>query len=486
MTTEQATFESGTRQPMLRAALLCLGLALMSAMLPMVEHAVVYGLVAAQLLMVIGPGWNDWRRQQLDLFEPIHLVGVINFLYFGMGSIWTLADPEHVAFDQHAVEYVPITLFFAVLGHGALLVGYYGPWFAPRTTRPSRERIRSTMFLLAPGLIGLLGYASFASLKRVMAVTGRFSIISSSLSQLSTLFLFAWALAWLLFLSKRRLRGLKLVLFGVFVPGILPIIYGTMNDKSLTLSFMGIPIIAMWYGRRKIPWRTLLVVGMVAVFVVFPVYNTVRTFDPNMSNSQRLTLTYQSMSSWNSESYMDRSVGSFKSRLALINAMTVVVRDTGRWVPYGMGESIFLPTLTFLIPRVIWPDKPLFVHGRTFGEKFRLIHPLDKRTHIASTIPGELYWNFDVPGVIIGMALWGLMLRWIYRRYGEGAGLDPIRRATFIVLLVSIAHMCEGHIAGHVNGLIRLLILLEAYRWFGRRTELLEVVPVSNQLEGKD
>ncbi len=470
---------------MLRAALLCLGLAVVSAMLPMVDHAVIYALAAAQFLMVAVPAWNDWRRKKLDVFEPIHLVGVINFLYFGMGSIWTVADPENVAYDQHAVEYLPLTLFIAVLGHGALLVGYYGPWYGPPHARESRERIRSTMFLLAPGLVGLLGYVSFASLKRVMAVTGRFSIVSSSLSQLSMLFLFAWALAWLLFLGKRKLNGLKLVLFGVFIPGVLPIVYGTMNDKSLTLTFMGIPIIAMWYGRRRIPWRTLLVLGLLAVFVVFPVYNTVRTFDPNMSNSQRLTMTYHSMSSWNSDSYMDRSVGSFKSRLALVNSMTVVVRDTGRWVPYEMGESIFLPTLTFLIPRVIWPDKPIFVHGRSFGEKFRLIHPLDKRTNIASTIPGELYWNFDIPGVIIGMALWGLLLRWIYRRYGEGGGLDPIRRATFIVFLVSLAHMCEGHIAGHLNGLIRLLVLVEAYRWIARRTEMLEVVPVEDQLEGK-
>ncbi len=117
--------------------------------------------------------------------------------------------------------------------------------------------------------------------------------------------------------------------------------------------------------------------------------------------------------------------------------------------------------------------------GRDFGVKFRVVNVFDERTRIAVTVPGELYWNFDLPGILIGMALWGVAIRLVYRRYASSAGLDPVRRAIYMLLLIQFIHF-GGGLAGQSVGLIRTLILLEVFCWAGRRLGLIRTVPVES------
>jgi hypothetical protein len=183
-------------------------------------------------------------------------------------------------------------------------------------------------------------------------------------------------------------------------------------------------------------------------------------------------MTTRIILNWDADTYLKQSMISFKRRLSLISSVAVVVRDTPRWVPYAEGRTLFLPAFAYFVPRVIWPDKPSFTLGREFGETFRVIHILDEKSSIAATVPGELYWNFDLPGIIVGMAVWGGVLRWFYRRYGEGDGVDPIRRAVHIVLLIQFAHFGGGLAAQSVM-VLRTLLLIEGYRWLARQAGMI-------------
>jgi hypothetical protein len=248
-----------------------------------------------------------------------------------------------------------------------------------------------------------------------------------------------------------------------------------MTDKSLVMSLAGVPLIALWYGRRKIAWRSLLLLLLVLVFVVFPVYNTFRVLDARIPWATRVSMTADIMREWDLEEYRQRSLVTFRARLALANSVAVVMRDVPRWVPYAWGETLFLPLLYMSVPRFLWPEKPYFAMGRQFAETFRVVHVLDQETRVSVTVPGELYWNFDLPGVVLGMALWGLAMRFLYRRYAEAAGLDPVRRAIHVVLLIQFVHF-GGGLAGQGAAILRTLVLLEAYRWIGRRAGWVEIV----------
>ena len=236
------------------------------------------------------------------------------------------------------------------------------------------------------------------------------------------------------------------------------------------------PIVARWYTRRTVPWTFLLVLLLVLVFAIFPFYNTYRWSDPNQGEVTRFVATYDRIQKWDSKTFMRFSLETFQTRLAMINSVAIVVRDVGRWEPYARGKTLFMPILTFFVPRVLWPDKPQTELGKDFGRRFRVTDFRNPDVFIGVTVPGELYWNFHLPGILIGMGLLGMGMRLIYRRYGESMRLDPIRRAMHILLLINIAHFAGGAIAPALVALIRTVIVLEGLRLIARHFGLIEVI----------
>jgi hypothetical protein len=175
------------------------------------------------------------------------------------------------------------------------------------------------------------------------------------------------------------------------------------------------------------------------------------------------------MSRWDRGTYLDRSIGTFASRMALVNSFAVVLRDVGRWVPYRDWRPLTLAPAILLIPRALWPDKPVLNVGREFGHDFRVVNSRDLDTSIAPSLPGELYWYFDLPGVIVGMFLIGMALRWYYNVYGAGgAGTSPIHLAIYMALLPKILTI-EGGIVYSIIGLFKVLIVLALLRWICAR-----------------
>ncbi len=328
-----------------------------------------------------------------------------------------------------------------------------------------------------PGILGIIGNLADALLSRAFWMGSSFSGLASSIAQLSPLFYFSWALAWLLVFSGRATFVQKWTLYLGFIPMTVMILGRNLSDKSQALTLLVVPLIALWYARRVLPWRSLLVVGLILIFLIFPFFNNYRLLDPRQSFLDRASTTMGILTAMSGEEYMEQSLGTFKRRVALINSVAIVIRDVPRWVPYENGDTLFLPAMAFFVPRFVWPDKPLFMMGRDFGVKFRIINVFDDKTRIAVTVPGELYWNFDLPGILIGMALWGAAVRLVYRRYCSSTGLDPVRRAIYMLLLIQFVHF-GGGIAGQSVALIRTLIILEAFAWVFRRLGMIQTAPV--------
>jgi hypothetical protein len=467
----------GGRERALLAALFCLFGGAVIGWLPWMEHRTIYALIAGMVLLWVAPMWNDWRRARLDAFETVHVVGFLYVVFFGLGALWSVESPDLVAYDRYLVDYMPRAALYCLIGWLALLAGYYGPWGIGAARMRYRERVRGVLFLAVPGFCGMVGYVALAAWQTAEGF-GRFLPAAvGSLSQLSPLFLFAWGVAWILHFSGRATRAQRLLLFLGFVPAACLIGLVTLSNKSLAMTLAGVPIMALWYGRRRIPWLFMVTLLLVLVFVVFPFYNTFRYTDARIAQTTRLEATADTIGRWNSDHYLQQSLGAFKERLALVNSVAIVIRDVGRWVPYAKGETLFYPTVAFFVPRVLWPEKPMLTLGREFGRTFRVIPEADRKTFIAATVPGELYWNFDLPGIVFGMALWGIAMRALYRRFGQ-AGLEaPVAQGFHLIVVIEFAHW-GGGIASGVVGLTRTLMLLAAFCWVGRNWGLLEREPI--------
>lgn len=466
----------------LRVVLIFVAAALLAVAVSHSGNVLVHTMVGCMALAVLVPAWYEWNRGELDIFQTIHVIGFLYFIFFALGAVWLLGDPSKVAYDIYLVPYIPQALFFCLLGYVALQAGYFAPWFRGGAKRIWEEYPRGVLFLVIPGMVGFVGGVAEAIWSRSRWLGVSFPAIFSSLAQLAPLFMFAWALGWLLVLSGRASRAQRIFTLAFLTPATIVIGLSTLSDKSLTMTLMGVPVIALWYARRKIPWKTLVLMAVLLVFLVFPLYNTFRLIDPRIDTADRMRMTSEIVIEWDMDDYRAQSVGMVKQRMAMINSVAIVIRDVGRWVPYANGETLFTPALTFFIPRVLWPDKPYFTMGRRFAETFRVVQILDRDTRVAVTVPGELYWNFDLPGILLGMMLWGVALRFLYRRYGEASTLDPVRRAVHIVLLIQFAHF-GGGLAAQAVGVIRIMIVLEAYRWISRRAELLEMIPVGKAVD---
>ena len=131
-----------------------------------------------------------------------------------------------------------------------------------------------------------------------------------------------------------------------------------------------------------------------------------------------------------------------------------------------------MPAVASFIPRAVWGEKPVR-NARLFAEHFRVVAVQNRETSIAPTLPGELYWNFDVPGIVVGMTLLGLGVRFLYRRYIEKGVFDPVRCAFYIVVATHIVNL-DGGIAASAVFLIRTIIVLEVMLQLSRYYRLFE------------
>jgi hypothetical protein len=210
--------------------------------------------------------------------------------------------------------------------------------------------------------------------------------------------------------------------------------------------------------------KTIAVVLLIAVTLVFPIYNAFRLQSRTLSIGQRLDRTVDVARRWSGSQYAEESIVAFFSRFAIISAPTAVLRDAGRWVDFKYGETLLLAPISLFIPRILWPDKPTIAIGHEFARTFNLLAPGDRETFVAITPVGELYWNFQVPGVVVGMFLVGWLYRWLFMRYGHGSEAGPYRKATYLTVLFLLL-TGEGNLAILGASIVKQLLLIHGVLW---------------------
>jgi hypothetical protein len=102
-----------------------------------------------------------------------------------------------------------------------------------------------------------------------------------------------------------------------------------------------------------------------------------------------------------------------------------------QYMPYKHGQDLIAVPLG-LIPRAIWPSKPILSAGAEYGSALGTI------TSVTPFPLGEMYWNFGKPGIIIGMAIWGVVLALLMRLFDL---LCRYRRLRFFLVCCYLAEI---------------------------------------------
>jgi len=202
---------------------------------------------------------------------------------------------------------------------------------------------------------------------------------------------------------------------------------------------VGIAVVMMFASvRRSIPWKMMLL-GTVALFILRPAevpYRMAiwggRLTDAGPIEKARAfgDIVYRITIGGAVDPRALVEMASM--RLAQFTVFGEVIGDTPGIVPYWDGASYY-PILFKPIPRFIMPDKPEEVSGEWFGHRYGLITEQNITTSINLPQIVELYGNFGLIGVLVGMFLFGLIFRLLIEMYiHPGMGLGALVGGVYV------------------------------------------------------
>lgn len=103
------------------------------------------------------------------------------------------------------------------------------------------------------------------------------------------------------------------------------------------------------------------------------------------------------------------------SRLSVVPQLSSIIKLTEK---NGFYEGYTMQYFAYvLIPRFIWPEKPLIMQGQWFALEIGAAYKKKNgsaNNSINMTVPGEFYLNFGWPGVLLGSTLFGIFVGWIW------------------------------------------------------------------------
>ncbi len=296
----------------------------------------------------------------------------------------------------------------------ALLIGYTLPiasQLASRFKSSSFEWSTRSTIVVAFGMI-LVGWILTIS----SSALGGVSLLQSGfVATLATAQLFGLGILYVLWF-RRRSRA-ALIALATFVP--LSMIFGLLTGSKLqALNPAAIVIMTHVILRRKLAWRWVAL-SLLALVLIYPINRFYQDYIVGAARSSPLEVLANPdvvvsgfgrfLSDARFGEYVSSGFEASSLRVDMLGVLSVLVRDTPSRVSYQYGKT--LATLLIApIPRFLWPGKPDNSVGLWITKNYS--HGLE--SHTAPTQVGEFYINFGIVGVIGGMLMLGLILRFVH------------------------------------------------------------------------
>lgn len=366
-------------------------------------------------------------------------------------------------------HFITLALAYSLLGLYCMFAGYYGPakWlFAPILPR-FNLRWRDTRVVKIVAL--MLGVAG------LFVASSSAGVLTEGLSQIGT-FAADLSMVGICTLVALQLVGRSDWITSAFVWGFLVpvrIAIGLGTGLASNGLIIGLAVAMMFASvRRSIPWKTLLL-GTMGLFILHPAERMFRTATWGGRLSEAGAV--ERVRAFGDFVYRTAMAGTVAPqvliefagmRLAQFTVFGEVIADTPAMVPFWEGESYY-PILFKPIPRFIMPDKPEEVSGGWFGHRYGLITIENVSTSINLPQIVELYGNFALVGVIVGMFIFGLIYRVLIDMYvhpgmGLGALVGVVYVSSKLIDVGSAASLVFGEVPWSIIFIAMIHLLMEA------------------------
>jgi hypothetical protein len=196
---------------------------------------------------------------------------------------------------------------------------------------------------------------------------------------------------------------------------------------------------AKHYAVGGVLFLLAVVVGMLYGSTFRSIKGTQASIDP-AEYALLIPTTIGSMADKHPVTILEEALGPLTERLDSVSSLAVVVSNyeslAAAEEQAGIAHNIWNESVTFFIPRLIWPDKP--VGGVNLARYGELYFNVDNNAFLMTPM-GDLLRNFGPWGVPIGMIFIGVLLRLIYSALIEGRGFSYWRACVFFMLMSSIS-----------------------------------------------
>lgn len=418
------------------------------------------------------------RRQ--DLFEPVNLVAAYFILYFAFRAIYVLgwAGVPRLGFFFYD-DYIPAALWLASLGYLAFAAGYYsniGKRIIARLPEGCLAWPRTAPSVRI-GVLLIAGFAAWVYLFRhdafVVGAVGeeagrRFHSepMPGIAIVLGSLLDCGWVAICVAVMRKQRKSNPVTVwmVAGLAVALLTTRLFYTGGKQHLLEPLLQ-AMLVYHYLRKRLQLRHAFLIGVPCAFLAFGALNAYRFVIIGESGGaptgfqdllRRISYAFDYFTSDRTGGLQQSALESLMRRQFGVDALALVMKYTPDRRPFGYGQSyLHIPEQTF-VPRQVWEDKPIYIPTDNFERDYLGVPPGGFTSmHVIS----DLYQNFNVPGVVAGFFLIGIVFKLLYLSCAPGTR-NGIRILAYAVLMPGLVHALEAEPVVNSVVFIRLTLLL--------------------------
>lgn len=422
--------------------------------------------VAMLALLLAVPSVLLYHQGKFTLYNPLVFA---TFTYFfpafvlgGISLALGWSQPYFLSYIQDSDYNLPYTIVLIMLGFAGLSLGYFLPvgrkigemideWLPHKDYEPAAY-VTPALVLLGLGLINtilafVLGILGFQKAQEIGTYDG--------LIFLTTLFwMEASFLLWLVIFKRRRLNtGTGLIAALLLITAASRVLFSGSRGVLLSV-VISVGLAYLLSGRefrfKQAAWSAvILTFALLGGMIYGSTFRTVKGTEEKQDIGQyteNILSTFEQVGRSNNASVLEYGITSLAERLDTVSSVAVVVSNYEQLAPYeesyGLDNNIQKDLMTFLIPRIVWADKPVASEPRQYSDLY--FNYSDNS--FAITPMADLLRNYGPIGVPIGMLLLGILLRTIYRTLIEDQPLVTWHAVLYFMILTAISY--EGFYGG--------------------------------------
>jgi oligosaccharide repeat unit polymerase len=428
--------------------------------------------------VILTPSLYLFFKKKFDPFHPLVFpVWSYFFPAFFVGGLiltFNLSQPYYLAFVQDERYELPLTLVFVMLGFAGLSIGFALPvgkiigsyisrWLPAWQWKPEQV-MKPGVLLLGIGLINTgiafgMGVLGFQKVEEIGAFDGIIFLLS----------LFWLEASFLLWLCIFRTEN-KFTVNHYFIIALLLITSFTKsafqgNRGSLIQLFILIAFAFVFSGRKiefkhKVFSGILLSLALIFGMIYGTTFRTIKTTEERMGMEEYASVimqTFEKVSDQDLGTVFENGFTAIAERFESVSSLAVVVSNYEKLGTYeqgyGLDNNIWKDSITFLIPRILWTDKPVATDPGNYGDLYFNF----RENSFTITPMGDLLRNFGPIGIPVGMFVLGLFIRTIYSALRENQEFSFWRATIFYMLLTSISY--EGSYGLIIPYLVKICIV---------------------------